>query len=76
MSDHPLLADIEAFIETHDISEAKFGVLALNDWKFVRDLRGEKRGKPRRIWPETERDVRRFMATYRPDAAPELAKAS
>jgi len=48
------------------MSEAKFGVLALKDWKFVRDLRGEKREKPRRIWPETEREVRRFMATYRP----------
>lgn len=65
MSDHPLLTDIEAFCETHEMTEAKFGVLALKDWKFVRDLRGEDRGAPRRLWPETEAKVRRFMATYR-----------
>ena len=76
MTDHPLLADIEAFCRTHDLTEAKFGVLALKDWKFVRDLRGEKRSKPRRVWPETEREVRQFMATYRPSGAPELAQAS
>ena len=68
MHDYPLLADIEAFCAAHRMSESKFGVLSLKDWKFVRDLRGEKRSKPRRIWPETEREVRRFMATYRPDA--------
>lgn len=76
MTDHPLLTDIEAFCEAQGLSEAKFGVLALKDWKFVRDLRGEKRKAPRRIWPETEREVRRFMATYRPEGAVELAKAS
>jgi hypothetical protein len=76
MSDHPLLADIEAFCRTHGMSEASFGVKALKDWKFVRDLRGEKRDRPRRIWPETEREVRRFMATYRPDTPQESARAA
>lgn len=55
------------------MSEPSFGVKALNDWKFVRDLRGENRARPRRIWPETEREVRKFMATYAPTRKGEAA---
>ena len=62
MPDHPLIADVEAFIATHSIAESTFGRLAVNDWKLVRDLRGRKR----HLWPETEAKVRHFMATYRP----------
>lgn len=64
-----LLSDIEAFCECHDIADTKFGLLALNDKAFVRDLRGSEDKSPRRIWPETEAKVRRFMATYRPESA-------
>jgi hypothetical protein len=64
-----LLNDIKAFCEAHGVSISKFGELALNDKGFVHDL--EKRG--RRIWPETEASVRRFMATYRPDAQQDAA---
>ena len=67
MDSHPLLADVLAFVETHGLKESTFGRLAVNDWAFIRDLRGDN-GRPRRIWPETEQKVRRFMATYRPDA--------
>lgn len=67
MQNEALLTDIAAFCETHGLTEAKFGVLAVKDWKLVRDLRGEGRRAPRRIWPETERAIRSFMATYRPD---------
>jgi hypothetical protein len=66
MDHNPLLADILAFIETHGISESTFGRDAVNDWSFIRDLRGD-RGRKRRVWPETEARVRRFMATYRPE---------
>ncbi len=61
MADHPLIADVEAFLAAHDMAESTFGRLAVNDWKLVRDLRGK-----RRLWPETEAKIRRFMATYRP----------
>jgi hypothetical protein len=61
----PLIEDIEFFCRTHGMSESTFGRLALKDWKFVRDLRGQGRKRPRRIWPETERTVRHFMATYK-----------
>lgn len=66
-----LIADIEAFMGAHSMSQTMFGVRALNDRHFVKSLR-----KGRRLWPETEAKVRRFMATYRPADAPELAKAS
>lgn len=57
-----LLDDIDAFCETHGISATKFGELAMNDKPFVTRLRNG-----RRLWPETEANVRRFMATYKPE---------
>lgn len=45
------------------MAESTFGRKAAKDWRFVKEIRGT-----RRIWPETEAKVRRFMATYRPDA--------
>lgn len=59
-----LLDDIEAFLSAHEMSASRFGELALKDKPFVFQLRGG-----RRVWPETEAAVRRFMSTYRPDAA-------
>lgn len=59
-----LLEDIEAFLETHRMAPTRFGLLALNDRHFVRQLRAN-----RRVWPETEAKARRFMATYRAEAA-------
>ena len=56
-----LLTDIETFMSTHDLSATAFGVMALNDRHFVKQLR-----KGRRVWPETEVKVRGFMAKYRP----------
>lgn len=61
---NPLLVDIEAFIETHGLAPSRFGVAALNDNHLIRDLR-----RGRRLWPETERRVRLFMATYKVEAA-------
>ena len=68
-----LIDDIAAFIETHSLSESQFGVLSLKDKNFVRDLRGEGRARPRRVWPETEAQVRAFMARYRPETAQDAA---
>ena len=57
-----LLTEIEAFLETHEMSATAFGKSALNDPPFVSQLRDG-----RRVWPETETKVRRFMTTYRPE---------
>ena len=76
MAHHPILADIEAFIETHQMAESTFGREAVGDWKFIRDLRGSDTRRPRRVWPETEAKVRRFMATYRPSDAPKPEQAA
>lgn len=63
-----LLTDIIAFLETHGMSESQFGIAALNDKNLVPQLRGDK-GKPRRLWPETEERIRAFMEAYRPERA-------
>lgn len=59
-----LISDINAFCEAHGLSKWQFGQLALNDRPFVAQLESG-----RRVWPETEAKVRRFMATYRPERA-------
>ena len=56
----PLLHEIEAFLEAHGLSHWRFGTAAVNDRHFVEDLRNG-----RRCWPETERRVRLFMATFK-----------
>jgi hypothetical protein len=69
-----LLSDIEAFMATHDMAPTRFGIEALADRHFVRQLR-----TGRRTWPETEAKVRRFMATYRGEpkaTAGETARAA
>lgn len=63
----PLLEDIQAFLETHEITERKFGEMSVNDKNLIPQLKGEKGPRPRRLWPDTESRIRRFMATYRPD---------
>lgn len=54
-----LLDDIEAFLGQHDMSATALGASALGDRHFVRQLR-----MGRRVWPETERKVREFMAAH------------
>jgi hypothetical protein len=63
-----LLDDIKAFCTTHGLSIWQFGELAMKDKPFVKQLEDG-----RRIWPETEAKVRRFMATYKPDAEADAA---
>lgn len=55
-----LIHDIDTFCQRHEMSPWQFGVLALNDKPFVKQVRDG-----RRVWPETEAKVRAFMASYR-----------
>lgn len=71
----PLIEEIDAFVARHDMSPVTFGRLAMKDPHFVRDLRGDGREKPRRLWPETEDRVRAFMAEYRPASTEATAEA-
>lgn len=64
-----LLDEILTFCDTHGMAESQFGVGALNDKNLVADLRGDRGKRPRRLYPETEAAVRRFMVTYRPESA-------
>lgn len=58
MSTSDLLSEVEAFLERSGMADSTFGRGAVNDWKFVRDLRGG----TRRVWPETAAKVRAFIA--------------
>ena len=62
-----LLSEIETFIAAHGLAETTFGARAMGDKHLVKQLRGEGRRRPRRVWPETEAKVRNFMLTYAPD---------
>lgn len=55
-----LLEDVQTFIAANEMSESRFGVESLKDKNFVRQLRGG-----RKTWPDTERKVRTYMASYR-----------
>lgn len=59
-----LIHDIDAFCKAHNMTPWQFGVLALNDKPFVKQVRDG-----RRVWPETEAKVRDFMRDYRPEQA-------
>jgi hypothetical protein len=69
-SDADILAKIEAFRVKWDMAPSTFGRLAVGDGNLVADLNEGKRSLTLR----TARRVLEFMATYRPDTAPELAK--
>ena len=69
----PLIDQVDEFIVRHGMSPVTFGRLAMKDPHFVRDLRGEGRDKPRRLWPETEERVLAFMASFTSDEQPVAA---
>ena len=54
-----LLSQVQAFLAQHGMAPSRFGVLAVNDKNFVRDL-----SAGRRMWPETVERVRSFMASH------------
>lgn len=66
MNKSQLLIDIEEFLAETGIGEFKFGILAVNNGRLMERLRKPgKRGKPGRVWPETEAQIRGFMISER-----------
>ena len=62
----PLLTEIESFLRETGMSEYRFGLLAVKNGRLVERLRdGTPKGKPARIWPETEMQVRAFIMAER-----------
>ncbi len=55
-----LLQDIDAFLAETGIGEYMFGLRAVKNGRLVERLRAG-----RRIWPETEAEVRGFMIAQR-----------
>lgn len=53
-----LIADIETFIAANDMAETYFGAKSIKNSKLLARLRAG-----RRIWPETEKAIRDFMAS-------------
>ena len=58
---HDLLSEIEEFMRAEKIGEHRFGILAAKNGRLVERLRSGGR-----IWPETEEQIRAFMAERRP----------
>ncbi|OGT54689.1 MAG: hypothetical protein A3E01_10075 [Gammaproteobacteria bacterium RIFCSPHIGHO2_12_FULL_63_22] len=61
MASDSLLDEIDAFLSRPGVSltETAFGLRAVNDGKFIGEIR-----KGRRVWPETAARVRKFIAGY------------
>lgn len=55
----PLLEEIAAFINAHELSERRFGEMALNDKNLISDL---KEGRSPSL--NTVERLRRFMSAY------------
>ncbi len=55
-----LLSDIEAFMSEHGFGEYRFGLLAAKNGRLLERLRAGKR-----VWPETEAEIRGFMISHR-----------
>lgn len=60
-----LLSDIEAFLIETGMTEATFCRAVGNGRLMQRLRRTGTRGKPGRLWPESERQIRDFMAIER-----------
>lgn len=62
-----LLPEIDKFLSETGMGEYRFGLLAAKNGRLVERLRAgtTPQGKPVRIWPETEMQVRAFMMSER-----------
>jgi len=62
-----LLSEIDAFLRETGMSEYRFGFLAVRNGRLVERLRAQTtaRGRPARVWPDTEDRIREFIATER-----------
>lgn len=67
-----LLSDIEAFLNETGMGEYRFGLLAAKNGRLIERLRAgtTPKGKPVRIWPETEMQIRAFMMAERHKRVP------
>lgn len=56
-----LLTEIEEFLRRDDVdmTETAFGLAAMKDGKFIPNLR-----EGRRVWPENQERVRKYMRNY------------
>lgn len=60
-----LLPDIETFLRETGMSERAFA-RSIGNGAFFQRLRSvDKRGRPRRVWQETEQSIRAFMDAER-----------
>jgi len=55
-----LLSDIEDFLRETGMAEGYFGWKAAKNWRLM-----ERLNAGRRVWPETESEVRAFMISER-----------
>jgi hypothetical protein len=62
-----LLTEIEDFLRETGMSEYRFGLLAARNGRLVDRLRAKAtpKGRPARVWPETEAEVRAFIIAER-----------
>jgi hypothetical protein len=61
-----LLSDIETFLRETGMGEYRFGLLAAKNGRLVERLRAPRsNGRPARVWPETEVEIRAFMRSHR-----------
>lgn len=62
-----LLSDIEQFLSETGMKEYRFGFLAAHNGRLVERLRAGQTpsGRPVRIWPDTEKQIRDFIRAER-----------
>lgn len=62
-----LLREIDAFLAESGWSEYRFGMAAISNGRLVERLRAgtTPKGKPVRIWPDTEARIRAFIRAER-----------
>lgn len=62
-----LLTEIDAFLSETGMGEYRFGLLSARNGRLVERLRAgtTPKGKPVRIWPDTEMQIRAFMMVER-----------
>lgn len=67
-----LLSDIDKFLAETGMAPGYFGWCAAKNWRLVERLRNgfTPKGKPVRIWPETEQEIRAYMIAERRKRGP------
>jgi hypothetical protein len=62
-----LLHDIDDFLASTGMGEYRFGILAARNGRLLERLRAgtTPKGRPVRVWPDTEAQIRSFMDVER-----------